>query len=77
MSHNCQSHWCCNTVETVELSDNSSTLYSLVSQTYFARAVYCVQRKEGGGENTFGVFGQVCVHCRNVGSTNQITASGN
>ena len=40
---------------------------SLASQTYFARArilrahVYCARRKEGRGENTSGVFGQVFV----------------
>ena len=43
--------------------------------------VYCARRKEGRGKNTSGVYTWIgfctCVHCRNVGSTNQIAALGN
>ena len=49
--------------------------------------VYCARRivrapKRGEGKNTSGVYIYLdrfctCVHCGNVGSTNQIAASGN
>ena len=50
----------------------TSLTHSLASQTYFARV-----EKRGGGKYVWCIWTGFCVHCRNVGSTNQVAASGN
>ena len=56
----------------------TSRMHSLASQTYFARARILRAPKRGEGEKyVWCIWTGFCVHCRNVGSTNQIAASGN
>ena len=51
---------------------------SPASQTYFARARILRAPKRGEGEKyVWCIWTGFCVHCRNVGSTNQIAVSSN